>query len=231
MWNKKILSNLVMMCAVTGLVSGCASTKAPIAKTDFLKHYQSFKASPNADDAWVSTTPYFDINRFKGYQKIAIAPVSLWLEQEQAFQIKDKEKQHQLKKYLEQVIKKQLSSSKQLVDVGTKDSLHIKLAITYLGERSPELEPLDILPFRVVINSGELAYLAATNQKESIGQASLEVEFVDTNTGNKLAAAIIKSEQDEMHVDDVEDNIQAIKPILHNWAERLLKALSAVSSS
>ena len=229
MLHKKSLITLILIYCVGTLLLGCVTTQPPNARTEFLKSYHVFKPNPNASDAWISTTPHFNLDRFKHYQKIAIAPVSLWLEQGQAFQIQDKAKQQQMKQYLEQAIRQQLHSSKQLVPMGTKDALQVNLAITYLGERSPELEPLDILPFRMVINSGELAYLTATKQKKSIGQASLEIAFTDTNTGENLAAAIVKSEYDERYVDDQPDNIEAIKPILDSWAKRLLKALSSIS--
>ena len=85
---------------------------------------------------------------------------------------------------------------------------------------------LDILPFRIVLNAGEGAYRLATNQKAVIGEAGLEAEFVDTNTGEGLIAIIMNSKSDEMNVDDQPNNIDSIKAILDGWVDQLASALN-----
>ena len=211
-------------------ISGCASTTAPKYKSDFLKDYKQFRPNPNADDAWISATSAFDIETFRAYNKMAIAPIALWLNKSEPHLIKDKLKQEQLRQYFEQAIKEKVGNSKQIVPIGTADSVQVNLAITYIGEQTPSMEALDILPFRMVMNGGELAYLAATGQKSSVGQAGIEAEFVDTNSGQKLVAAIINSKTQELYVDNKKENIKAIKPILDSWANRLLKAFSDIKN-
>ena len=172
---------ILVICSVI-LLNGCVNREVPKQKSNFLKNYSNFKPIPHAEVAWFSRTQHFDYQKFKAYDKIAFAPVELWLSKNEPYQIKDLKKQESITHYFENAVKARLKENKQIVRPGTRDSLLIKLAITYLGERSPELDPLDILPFRIVLNSGEMAYLAATGKKVVIGEATVEAEFIDTNT-------------------------------------------------
>ena len=222
--------HFVLILIVTLFANGCATTTEPEFKSGFLKDYKQFRPNPKADDAWISTTSAFDINKFRSYNKIAIAPIQLWLNKKAPHLIKDQNKQEQLRQYFGQAIKDKVGDNKEIVPIGTADSIQVNLAITYIGEHKPDLEALDILPFRIVMNSGELAYLAATDQKSTVGQAGIEAEFVDTNSGQQLAATIINSKTHELYVDNKAENITAVKPILDSWANRLLKAFSAIES-
>ena len=208
------------------VLAGCASTQKPLQTTGFLQGYTDFKPNPNAENSWYSITPSFDHEAFLSYERIAFAPIELWLEPDKPYQIKDIKKQEAVTQYFESAVKQRMKASKEIVRPGTKDSILVKMAITYLGERSPDLSPLEILPFKMVMNGGEVAYLAATGQKVVIGEATIEAEFIDTNTNQKLAAVILASDTDEMHVEDSQDNIEAVKSILDHWADRLYKALA-----
>lgn len=215
----------LFLCTVL-LLLGCASTQVPKSKSEFLKSYDNFKPHPQKKNTWFSTTKHFDYQKFKAYDKIAFAPITLWLSKDKPHQIKDIKKQEAIVRYFENTLKERLNNSKRVVKSGTQDSLLIKLAITYIGERSPKLEALDILPFRIVMNGGEMAYLAATDQKIAIGEAAIEVEFVDTNSNLGLVSAILENDTDEIYVNDTDDNIEAAKAILNSWADRLHMALS-----
>ncbi len=205
------------------LITGCSNRlQLPTYKSGFLKDYKLFKPNPNMDDSWIRTTRHFDLDALKSYDKIALAPIELWLDKDNAYQVNNVEAQEAVTQYFEQQIKKKLSKDKSIVRQGTQGSLLIRIAITHLGEKSPDMSPLDLLPFRIVKNAGEGAYLMATEQKSVIGQASLEVELVDTDSGKGLAAVILESSTDEMYVTDAENNIDAIKTIINSWIDRLV---------
>ena len=97
---------------------------------------------------------------------------------------------------------------------------------TQVNDKPGGTLPLDVLPFRIVMNAGEGAYRLATNQKAVIGEASLEAEFVDTNSGDGLIAIIMNSKSDEMNVDDNPNNIDSIKAIINGWVAQLVIALN-----
>ena len=114
----------------------------------------------------------------------------------------------------------------EFVKPGTKDSLTVRLALTNIQELEPELSPLDILPFRIVMKAGKEVYLLAAAKKAVIGAASLEVEFVDANTNKGLVALIVNSKTDEVNVPDDKANVESVKLVVDQWVESLDQALS-----
>jgi len=217
---------LVLLISLSFLF-GCSSRlQVPDSKSGFLKDYHLFKPNPERDNSWVRTKHGFRLTDLQNYQTVAIAPIELWLNPNKPIQIKDKSKQLALTTYFEQQIEAKIGDKYQIVSPGTKGSLLIRLAITHLSEKSPEFEALDILPFRIVMNAGESAYRLAAEKKAVIGSASLEAEFVDTNSGKGLVAVIVNSDSEEMNVDDNKDNIDSIKTVVDNWVNRLAKTLN-----
>lgn len=223
------MKNMILLIWLALGLCACASSVKPKAKSEFLKNYTHFKPSPRAKETWISTNSQFDYAQFIAYQRIAFAPIEIWPSKSQQLTIHDIEKQEAITQYFEDAIKKRLKGNKQIVRPGTQGALLVKMAITYIDERSPELEALDILPFRIVMNGGELAYLAATDQKVVVGKATVEVEFVDVDSNQGIAAAIISNTTGEMHVKNSDNNIETAKAILDNWAERLYNAVNGIA--
>jgi len=218
---------LIPFLNVSLILSGCANRlEQPEFKSGFLKDYRLFRANPNTDNSWIRTKPGFSITQLQQYKKIALSPIEIWFDPNQAANIKDKHKQAQLTAYFAEHIKMRVGDRFEFVEPGTKDSLLINIALTNIQEHSPELSPLDALPFRIVMMAGEQAYLLATAQKAVIGAASLEVEFVDTNSEKGLVAVIVNSETEEVNVSDDETNVDSIKLVVDQWVERLAQALT-----
>ena len=76
------------------------------------------------------------------------------------------------------------------------------------------------------MNASESAYRLAAKKKSIIGTASIEAEFVDTNSSKGLAAVIVNNNSDEMNVDDSPENIDSIKVIIDGWVNKLVNALN-----
>lgn len=221
------MKNTILLLMTIALLFGCSNRlQVPDSKSGFLSDYRLFKPNPRMDNSWVRVKQNVSLETLQNYKSIAIAPVELWLDPNKPTHIKDKSKQEALNAYFEQLIKSKIGNNYQIVPEGTKDSLLIRLALTNLEEKSPEFEVLDILPFRIVLNAGEGAYRFATDQKAVIGEAGLEAEFVDTNTGDGLVAIIMNSKSDEMNVDDQPSNIDSIKAVFDGWVEQLASALN-----
>lgn len=220
---------LLLPVIFTSLVlSGCANRlEQPEFKSGFLEDYRFFKKNPTADNSWVRTKPGFRLTKLKQYKKIALNPIEIWLDPKEKSNIIDPVKQAILTAYFEQRIKNKVGDRFEFVEPGTKDSLLIKMALTNIEELAPELSPLDILPFRVAMMAGEQVYLLATAQKAVIGAASLEVEFVDTNSNRGLVAVIVSNKTDEVNVSDDDINVESIKLVIDDWVERLAQALTA----
>jgi hypothetical protein len=219
----KILITLLALI----IISGCSNRlQRPDYKSDFLKDYRLFKPNPQVESSWIRPRPAYRKQQFSQYKKIALNPVEIWLNPNEAVNIVDKEKQKQLTDYFELQIKKQVGDRFEFVEPGTADSLLIRMALTNIKELEPEMSPLDLIPFRLVMAAGKEVYLLASAQKAVIGAATLEVEFVDTNSGKGLVAVIVSNDSGEVNVSDDETNVESVKLVIDQWVERLAQALT-----
>jgi len=217
---------LLPIIFISLILSGCANQlEQPKFKSGFLKDYRFFKAAPNTDNAWIRTRPGFQVIELKQYKKIALNPIEIWLDPKEKANIIDPLKQAKLTAYFEQQIKNKVGAHFEFVKPGTKNSLLIKIALTHIKELEPEFILLDVLPFRMVKMVGEQAYLLATAQKAVIGAASLEVEFVDTNSNQGIVAVIVNHKTNEVNVSDDDINIESVKLVVDTWVERLAQTL------
>lgn len=216
----------ILIALIFLTIAGCANRlQRPDSKSGFLKNYHLFKPNPNTDDSWIRTKRFFKVSELSQYKKIALNPIEIWLNPNEPANITDKDKQKRLTDYFQQQIKKTVGDRFEFVEPGTKDSLLIRIALTNIKELEPELSPLDVIPFRIVMNAGKQVYLLAAAKKAVIGAATLEVEFVDTNTSKGLVAVIVNSKTDEVNVDDDDVNIDSVKLVIDQWVERLTGAL------
>jgi hypothetical protein len=221
------MKKLIFALLAIVILTGCTNRlQRPDYKSDFLQNYLLFKPNPKMENSWVRVRPAYRKHKFTSYKKIALNPIEIWLNPNEPANIVDKEKQKLLTGYFEEQIKKQVGDSFEFVEPGTKDSLLIRIALTNIKELEPELSPLDILPFRIVMEAGKQVYLLASAQKAVIGAATLEVEFVDTNSNKGLVAVIVSNDTGEVNVSDNETNVESIKLVVDNWVERLALALT-----
>ncbi len=224
--NKILLTLLAII-----LISGCSNRlQRPEYKSDFLKDYRLFKPHPEVENSWIRLRPAFRKHPFSQYTKIALNPIEIWLNPNESANIVDKDKQKKLTDYFEQQIKKQVSDRLEFVEPGTPNSLLIRIALTNIKESEPELSPLDLIPLRAVMTAGKEIYLLASAQKTVIGAATLEVEFVDTNSDKGLLAVIVSRDSGEVNVSDDEANIDSVKLVIDEWVKRLAQALAKTSN-
>ena len=221
---------IIALMAIT--LVGCANRlQVPENKSGFLSDYHLFRPNPQQEDSWIRTKNDFSLDKLQSYDKIALAPIEIWMKNDSPLQIDDKEKQQQLTSYFEQQIRSQVDKKYHFVPPGTPDSLLVRIALTNIEELDPEILLRDFLPIAMARNVTQSAYRMAVAKKAVIGAASLEAEFVDTNTNKGLLAVIVNSETDEMNVADEPDNIESIKVIVESWVERLAAALKPQEKS
>ena len=217
---------LVLILAITTL-AGCANRlQLPEYKSGFLKDYHLFRPNPRADNSWVRTKRGFKLEELPSYEKIALAPIEVWLNPEEKMEITDKDKQKALTDYFEQQIKANVGDKFEFVAPGTPDSLLVRMALTDIRETEPGLKLRDALPIAMARNAVQASYRLVAGKKAVIGAASLEVEFVDTNSQKGLVAVIVSNDSGEVNVDDMEDNIDSVKMVVDDWVKRLVKALT-----
>ena len=209
------------------LIVGCSNRlQKPEYKSDFLKDYRLFRPHPNVENTWIRLRPAFRKHPLSQYKKIVLNPIEIWLNPNASANIIDKDKHKQLTDYFEQQIKKQAGKHIEIVEPGSPDSLLIRIAFTNINEIEPDMSPLDFIPLRMVMMAGKEAYLLASAQKAVVGAATLEVEFVDTNSSRGLAAVIVSNNSGEVNVSDNDTNTESVKLVIDDWVERLIHALT-----
>lgn len=220
---KKLLTILWLVS-----VAACSSLPTkPDHQSGFLANYEGFKPNPRADNSWVRSKPGITKADFQSYQKVAVAPIEVWLNGQTQQMALTPAMQKDISAYFQAQIAEGLKGHYQMVPEGTADALVINMAFTNISESKPGMSPLDVLPFRIVTNAGKNLYRLVANKKAVIGKASLEASFVDANSSDELAAIIVSHSSGAMNVEDTPDNVDSIKAVVDHWGARLVDTLVA----
>ena len=164
-----VIAGLVL---VQALLSGCASAPPPPPTSGFLGDYAGFEADPHDPSLLWWERPGFDWHDYEG---VMLEPVSVYYHPSaQQREIRPDELQMLTDAFREAVIR-QLGEDYPVVDQPAPGILRVRCAIT------------DVIPVRPAVNvvSSLVAFVAV-----DVGGAAIEVEFLDSVTGERLAAGV-----------------------------------------
>ena len=119
------------------------------------------------------------------------------------------------------------SNEIEFVAPNTPNSLTIDIAFTNIQEEEIGLNLRDLIPIRIARTVTENTYLIAANKKTVIGAASIEVNFIDTNTKQPLISVIVERETDEIYVENKQDNIDSVKSVMKIWVSELANTIKS----
>ena len=182
-------------------ITGCASTEKP-QKTGFLSDYSKLSKNPNFDGSYVYINPKRPL---KNYTKFLIKPVQVRLTKE----AKEREVDGAKLKEMAQYIRKQFATELKKSGYGIVNStgpgiLTLRLALT------------DVDPARIIANIHPAMILTGVG----LGGASGEAEFLDSQTGEVVVAAI-ESQKGERGFDGLTKYGNA-ENVIDRWAKRLV---------
>ena len=220
---------LGLLAFVFVVIQGCGST-ATHRETGFLTNYQQLEPSEEFENARVYLAPDFNKEKLAKVDKIFIHPFELWLT-EQHLAFLGSQQVAELTGYFHTELVNALSPDYQLVEEMGPNTLGIRGAFTEIKISEPELSPTDFIPFRVVLNAGNLAYLEATGQQDLVTQVGIEVEFTHEQPDKRVLAMTSVKTIDTTVSQGVEGNIQAIKLVLDTWVNNFVKRLAQVRQS
>ena len=85
--------------------------------------------------------------------------------------------------------------------------------------------PTDFVPFRMVINAGNLAYLQIVDKSDVTTKVSVEIEFLKGIRRERILAAISTKYLDTTIANSGEDNMTVVKELLDMWAAKFVDRL------
>ena len=109
--------------------------------------------------------------------------------------------------------------------------LSIRGAFSAIKITQPELSPTEFIPFRVVLNAGNAAYLSVTKQRDLITQVGIEVEFKLGKDSPPVFAMTNVKTLDTTVSNSKSGNLEAVKVVLDTWIDNFVEKLAEVRHS
>lgn len=169
---KKSIGAIVLLFGLIAVLSGCAGTPP---NSGFLKDYSGLKEDIYGDRSlrWWEKADF----NWKQYQKVMLDPVVVYYHPEAKYRQIDPEAVTKLTGYFREVVVEELADEFPVVTEPGPDVLRIRAAIT------------EIVPANPAIN---IITTAAVFVPLDMGGAAIEAEFIDSVSGEVLAAMIDK---------------------------------------
>jgi len=180
---KRVLPAIMMMalaaCAVTE-----QSKPDTVQQTGFLKDYSQLQPGTKDQALLVYISPNA---RWSQYTKVMIEPVTFWGDSSSKVSVQD---QQQLCSYYYNKLNEDLAKKFQLVDRPGPGVMTVRVALTDPTTATPVLRSVSVVvPQARLLNS---VTNLATGSYAFVGSAQSEAEIVDSQTGERLAAAVDK---------------------------------------
>jgi|GEM_PF-981566 len=223
----KSIALLTVLIVLLLSLSGCAN-KNIHKETGFLKNYHGFVESKQFDHTKVYRAKEFDKTTIAQATEIKLLPFEIWVEPSPDAHFNSQ----QLIEISEYFHKKMISNLREnnykVVDKVTPQTLTIRGAFSGVRFDTPELEATDFIPFRIILNAGNAAYLQVTDAKDVITKVSIELEFLKGKEQKRIFAVITSKFIDTTVANDGSDNMKAVKMLLDDWADRFVERIVVI---
>jgi hypothetical protein len=195
MEKKKLVMAIIVGLAV--MLGGCAK-KAQT--TGFLSNYKNLEAISD------NTLRYIGPNVGQ-YSKFILDPITVkCYDEKTANKVKPEDVKHLEEFLYTQIIKDKPADRYEIVSTPGPGVARMRIAVTNLEKSSPAL---NILPWTKLTGVG-------------LGQASVEMEAVDSQTGEQLAAAIVSDTGSRFSLSGL-SKWGDVEAVMKDWAKRIWK--------
>lgn len=185
---KSIISKLALMTGFGLLLCACGPTQVTqITPSGFLGDYSKLTPGDKGNAVMLWQKPGLDLRK---YDKIILEPVRLYLKGDAANRGIEPKQLAGLTEYAEKALVTALTRNNgyTLTETPGPDVLYIRTAITDVVPGNPVRGTLGTLvPVGLVVSTSRAA---VTGAEPNVGQAAVEIEIVDSATGDRLAAAM-----------------------------------------
>jgi hypothetical protein len=197
---------------VCGMLVGCASTPKETT-SGFLQNYPQFQPGPSDGVDQIYTKPGMDLSK---YRRVMVDEAQFYLKKSAAEQGIQASELKELSDTFHRAIFEALGNAYPLVSEPGADVLRIRLAVTNIETSNPAVSGITtVLPVGLAIS---VAKKATTGSYTGVGGASMEVEFLDSMTNERLGAAIDTFDGSKM---SGFSKLGATKEAFAFWAKRL----------
>ena len=211
-------------------ISGCASNTTQ--KTvGFLGNYDNFIDSKDYNLTKIQTAANFDAQRLAAVEKIHLMPFELWLGNDAQANFNPSQLAELSKYFHQKLTTELLKKNYQLVNQPSAQALSIRGAFSDITFSDPALSPTDFIPFRIVLNAGNAAYLKLSEKKDVITSLSIEAEFLQGTPLERAFAIIATKKISDTVATDNSENLNSVKQVLDIWAVNFAKKISQIRDS
>ncbi len=202
---------IVIICLALTIAIGC--TTKQVRHSGFLKNYPEFKAGPTGGADFVYMKEGAD---FKRYNKIMMDHVVLYFKDDAKYKGIHPEELNEMSNAFHKAIADNLQEAYPLVDKPGSDVMRLRIAVTDVVASKPGMGTIStVMPLGLALSTIKKG---VTGTHTGVGQASIEVEILDSMTNERIAAAI-----DTRHGGKIEGFSKwgAVKGAFEFWAKRL----------
>jgi hypothetical protein len=219
---KKVFGQLVAIPLVLILAcvfgTGCASSGAKA--SGFMKDYSMLQPGEKDEAALVYVKDGVDWN---SYTAVMIDPVTVWYDSDADYQGIHPRDLVRLGDYFEQAMLKNLQDGYKIVARPGPGVLRIRAAITDVVPSNPTMDTVTgILPQARAVSA---VARVTTGSDLYVGQAAAEAELLDSQTGERLAAAVDRKAGTKGLIEIEKDPLKDAKNAIDWWAKRVRERL------
>ena len=209
------------------IFSGFAHSEDKPAFSGFLGDYGDFAESTRVKGAWVYIKPGKTIADLKQYNKVILEPVQLYGGSDDAFKDIDTEELEKAAKRLHKKIADALGSDYPLVSEPGTDVLRIRAALTGAVPRDRKYGVAGYIPVALVFRAAKAGTQAATDKDEIQVEVTMEAEFIDSTSNERIMAAVDSHRGEAVTVDEKDPDIEAntMDDAFAFWAKTIKKRL------
>ena len=231
----------ILFTLISMLISGNVLAKDPepqaptrdeqLQYSGFLENYDDFKIlNPETNaEVWIKP-PHQDLSLLKDYKAIVFSPIEIWMHSATDYQGIDPNELKLITDYFLEQLEINLGKNFEIVQKSGPNVMNLRIAITGVRKGKPHKEVYDFIPVKLVWDAGNSVYRKATGKHLDVYEAQVEMEILDTQSGERLVAAIDKHGVEDT-TEEGEDTWAPLKEVIDYWAEIISRRLYQARSS
>jgi hypothetical protein len=190
MKSRFIVSLAMASALLAGMAPSIATAEDKPAFSGFLGDYSGFQESERVKGAWAYSKPGADIKILKNYNKIMLDPVQVHGGADDVFKDIDPAELQKAAESFHAMLASTIGSDYPVVTEPGADVLHMRAALTGSVPRDPKHGVTSYLPVMLVFRAGKAATHSATDKQEIQVEVTVEMEFLDSLSNERLFAAV-----------------------------------------